>query len=176
MKKTLLLLLTLSLFFACNKDDDGSNHEVPNDKWTAEDNIFRCKINGVDWEPAGNNLGFSDDDLDIYYEKFFLNAIQIRANKEVANINEILDLGFSVSSGIIGSHSILNNNLFTNYNCGNYYIDTVAQNIVNIEKIDSIYKIIEGNFHFTANEGSNSTCITDKITVTDGYFKTKYRN
>ncbi|MFK8006223.1 MAG: hypothetical protein AB8H03_07625 [Saprospiraceae bacterium] len=138
--------------------------------------IFQCKINGIDWEPEGDGVGFSDDNLDIYYENFFLNAIQIRTKREIGSQNDFMSISFFVGNGIIGSHDILGTKLFTDYNCGNYYRDTLTENIIDIISIDSINNIIEGTFYFTAKEGSTSTCTVEEIAVTDGYFKAKYRN
>ncbi len=169
MKITILLLLTFSLFFACNKEPTPEN-------WTEDDNIFRCKINGKDWEPAGDNLGFSDVDLDIYYESFFNNGIQFRASRDTDSESDFMSMTIFVGNSVKGVHDILDNNLFTDFNCGNYYRDTLAQNIIDIDSFDSINKIIEGTFYFTANENSTSTCTDDIIIVSDGYFKAKYRN
>jgi hypothetical protein len=171
MKNTLLLILACLLFFACNKDD-----EPTPENWTEKDNIFRCKVNGVDWESEGDGLGFSGGNLDIYYENTFLNLIQFRATKDRENISQFINLGIVVASGIIGDHVIAYDKVFTDFNCGNYYQDTLIQNIVDIDNIDSINNIIEGTFNFTANEGSSSTCSVSEIVVTDGYFKAKYRN
>jgi hypothetical protein len=168
-EKILLLLLTLSLFFACNKDDEPSP-----ENWTEDDNIFRCKVNGVDWEPEGDNLGFSGGDLDIYYESFFNNAIQFRATKDNDNTSQFISISIFVEQGVIGTYEILNNNVFIDFICGgNYFRDTTAENRIMITEIDSVYNIIEGEFKFT---GNTTDCTVTKIDVTNGYFKAKYRN
>jgi hypothetical protein len=167
MKKILLLLLTLSLFFACNKDD-----EPTPENWTEDDNIFRCKVNGVDWEPEGGGLGFSGGNLDVYYESFFNNAIQIRASKDNDNVSQFLSMFVGVDLAVNGKSEILTNNVFVDYNsCGNYFRDTTVFNFIKFIEIDSINNIAEGEFEFI---GLNSDC-PDTIKVTDGYFKAKYR-
>jgi len=171
MKKIILFLLIFSLCIACNKNDEPTHED-----WTKDDNIFRCKVNGLDWEPKGDNLGFSDDDLDIYYENFFLNSIQIRASRETDSENDFMSISFFVGNGVNGKHDILGNQMFTDFNCGNYYRDTIEQSIIDIESVDTENNIIEGTFYFTANEGSSSICTDDVIVVTEGYFKAKYRN
>ena len=144
-----------------------------NEDWSADDNIFRCKVNGVDWEPEGNSLGFNGGNLDIYYESFFLNAIQFRASKDNENVNQSLNIGIGVASGVLGTHIIASNTVITDFNCGNYIRDTLAENIIEIVKHDSIFNIIEGTFKLI---GNSSDCSVSKVKVTDGYFKAKYRN
>jgi hypothetical protein len=171
MKKILLLLLTFSLFFACNKDD-----EPTPENWTEDDNIFRCKVNGVDWEPEGDGISFSGGNLDIYYESFFLNAIQIQASKDNDDVNEFISLGAFVEKAVIGNYDISSNILFVDHNCASYFRDTLTENKVRIITIDSINNILEGEFNFSANKGNNDNCTVEKVTITNGYFKAKYRN
>jgi hypothetical protein len=168
MKKILLLLLTFSLFFACNKDD-----EPTPENWTEDDNIFRCKVNGVDWEPEGDGVSFSGGNLDIYYEKYILNAIQVSASKDNNDVNEFMTMFIGTKPNLIGEHLIGTTTIYTNNSCGNYFRDTLADNIVNILEVDSVNFIMEGKFKFT---GINSSCLTNKVVITDGYFKAKYRN
>jgi hypothetical protein len=169
MKKILLLLLTFSLFFACNKDD-----EPTPENWTEDDNIFRCKVNGVDWEPEGDGLGFSGGNLDVYYESFFNNSIEFRASKKNDNTSQFMSMFIFVKNDVVGTYELLNNEMFTDFKCGgNYFKDSTAINQINIIEIDSINNIVVGDFKFTA---TTTDCSVDKLTVSDGYFKAKYRN
>jgi hypothetical protein len=94
-------------------------------------------------------------------------------SKENDDIRQIIDLFIYLFKGI-GSYSILNKHVFTDFeDCGKYYRDTSIQdlNIINILDVDSVNYIMEGTFEF---EGSNSDC-GDTVRVTDGYFKVKYQ-
>jgi hypothetical protein len=168
MKKTLLLLLTFSLFFACNKDDG----ITPPEEWTSDDNIFQCKVNGEDWEPKGSTGG----SLAVYYVGFIKGFQLVAANEnEDKGISQAISMSTALTNnGIIGNYKIQNRTVFIDFNnCGNYYKDTTIQDtyIINISDNDSLNFIMEGTFKF---KGTNTDC-GDTIRVTDGYFKVKYQ-
>ena len=165
-----LFFLFSSLLFTCNKD------EISHEEWTEKDNIFQCKVNGVDWKPEGNGNGFSGGNLDIFYENFFNNGIQILASKDNDNVNQSIDMFIFVDGGVIGNYTILSNDPFLDYNCGKYFKDTLAENIIKITAIDTTHNIIQGDFKFSGVVETNTTCSSETIAITDGYFKAKYRN
>jgi hypothetical protein len=171
MKNTLLLLLTFSLFFACNKDDGITPHE----EWTSDDNIFQCKVNGEDWEPEGNSASISGGSLAVYYVDFTKGFQLIASNKnDDKNLNQAISMSTFLTNGAIGTYKILSKTVFIDFNnCGDYYRDTTIQDTytINISDTDSLNHIMEGTFKFKA---TNDDC-GDTIRVSDGYFKVKYQ-
>jgi hypothetical protein len=171
MKQTLLLLLSFSIFFACNKDDG----ITPPEEWTSDDNIFQCKVNGEDWGPEGNSTSIAGGNLAVYYTDFN-KALQLTVSNDNGNdINQAIIIFTYLTQEGFPNYKIRNRKPFIDFkNCGNYYRDTTVRNmnLINFSDIDSVNFIMEGTFEF---EASNSDC-GDTIRVTDGYFKAKYRN
>mgnify|MGYP000668397673 CR=1 FL=1 len=170
MKQILFLLLTFSLFFACNKDDG----IIPHEEWTTDNNIFQCKVNGEDWLPEGNSASIAGGNIAVYYNDFNT-ALQFTISKDNgSDINQAIIIFTYLTQGVFSEYFIRNRKIFIDFkNCGSYYRDTTIQNmnLIDILEMDSINNILEGTFEF---EGSNSDC-GDTVRVTDGYFKVKYQ-
>lgn len=166
MKKIIFLLFLLSSCQACK---DTTLIDISEPEST---DVFRCKVNGVDWEPAGNSVSIAGGNLDAYYFNYLFT---LSASKKENDINQYMSMSVSVFDGVLGEHFIGTNNIFTDYksNCERYYRDTTSINIINITEIDSTANTIEGIFQF---KGLSQICPNNPIEVTDGYFKIKYRN
>ena len=170
MKKILFLLVILFSLFSC---EDGTLIKIEEPEPT---DIFRCKVNGVEWKPAGEFVSFGDPNPDAYYYNYLLG---LRVRKETNDVSQFMSMTISTINSDLGIHPMGVGNVYIDFNhisgCINYYSDTTAENIIDIIKIDSVNNIIEGSFKFV---GVAPNCLddTDTVRVTDGYFNIKYRN
>ena len=124
MKKILFLLVILFSLFSC---EDGTLVTIEEPEPT---DVFRCKVNGEEWKPEGEFVGFGDPNPDIQYENYFLDAIQIRVSREIDDIDQFISISVSVIDGVIGDHPIINNKVFIDFKCGSYYRDTTKVNTI----------------------------------------------
>ena len=167
MKKIIFLLFLLA---SCQTCKDTTLIEIPEPEST---DIFRCKVNGVDWEPDALS-GLLGDEIDLYY---LHPGLSLSAKRDVDDINQFMTMSVSLYDTILGKRLIGTNKIFIDWNatndCVNYYRDSTAENFIDVIQIDSLESTIEGNFQFT---GVAPQCNDKLVEVTDGYFYLKYRN
>lgn len=170
MKNILFLFIIgiLTLAASCKKENINPEPE--------HENIFECYLNSNFWEPAGGDghLGF-DQELAVYYDDEFLNKISISAQREILGndtIHQVLFLSAKLSDSVIGVYPIKRDLLFfDHYKHGTYYKDTLADNFIEIAKLDTAAKVVSGSFQFTAIDYE----IQDTIIVSKGEFSAKYQ-
>ncbi len=162
----LLTTLLLALLTGCKKEEP-----------TYHRDIFRCKVNGVEWVAACPSDGlFGCEPIDCqYYWKDTKGFEQIaqRTNSD----RTISDAILLFKSNYLG---LGQNNLqptsgdfrrFTNISgCKMYSIDTSSSHSVNILEIDTVRFLIKGTFEFV----SINSCF-DTLKVTDGFFHVNFR-
>ncbi len=167
----LLLLAILSIAAACNKDDEGSNPQQHED-------ILRCKVNGVEWEAFDYRegtigaQGTGATDLLYYVEEGFMSLRAIR-KLEDQSIDE--GIGIAAQAILIGNNSIFNKediykNLSNLSGCVGYNLDTLETEQIIVIEIDTINRIMVGEFEFSAINDCSDT-----VHITDGYFDLEYR-
>ncbi|MCF8239086.1 MAG: hypothetical protein K9I85_13070 [Saprospiraceae bacterium] len=163
---TILLIASLSLASSCQKED-----MPPTD---GHKNIFRCKVNGVEWTPHCISDFFGCSAIDCQYYKedraFAINAFNEDQGKKIDQSFGISKYNCLVGDNVITSKSSIYSDLIKFPGCRYYYIDTNMINIISIINIDSLNFFIEGTFEFTAI----SKC-QDTVRITDGYFDVEYR-
>ncbi|MCC6815509.1 MAG: hypothetical protein IT267_03740 [Saprospiraceae bacterium] len=163
------LSLTITLLFSCCKEDD----PCP----TCFDNIVRCKVNGKDWVSncVSNDPLFGCKAVTTYY------YVQDGCGLNLSATNDILNTGVSINqhSSRGGAKLGLNEISYLEFRFRNHSLignctrlDSINFNYSNyliIDQIDTINNLLEGRFGF-----QNYNLCGDTVTVTDGYFKTKY--
>ncbi len=162
---TILLIALLSLASSCRKDD------MPSD---GHKNIFRCKVNGVEWTPHCISDFFGCSAVDCQYYKgsgtISIGAIRQFANKSIDDGLIIYKYGTQLGINQLTYKS----EIYLNYNnkkgCKSYYLDTTVNRTIIVEQVDTFNYIIKGSFEFT---GLNQC--GDTINVTDGFFDLEYR-
>ena len=163
--KYLLLISLLSLASSCQKED------MPAD---GHKNIFRCKVNGVEWTPHCVSGFFACSAVDCQYYKGSgtIELVAIRENHD-NSINQGIKLvkynakiGFNEITYRSSVHSDLNNSS----GCFLYIIDTSFNRSISIIEVDSLDYNISGTFEFTAINKCQDT-----VHITDGYFDVEYR-
>ncbi len=140
---------------------------------------FRCKVNGKWWTPdceQGPLFGCDHTDVQYYREHRGGNLILITSSKEKAT-----GFAFRMDSLIMPgkTHVYYNGpNIKSIYYDDNLSIDCQVFTILNnsfakfeVTSIQSDEKLFEGNFSFEAENECNQ-----RVTVTDGEFRLKYRN
>lgn len=162
---TILLIAILSMSSSCKKED------MPSD---GHKNIFRCKVNGVEWTPhcISDFFGCSAVDCQYYKEDKYLSLSAINRNQDKS-----IDQGFRFISRFTKSNIsdiIYLSGEFVDYTniekCITYDLDTVKTRVIEIIQIDTINFRISGNFQFTvANDCS------DTLDISEGYFDLEYR-
>jgi len=169
MKNTIFLLIIgiITLAASCKKENINPEPE--------HEDIFKCKVNGELWEPAGGDgsWGFNKK-LFVYYEQEFLNSIYISARKEIVatdTISQTILLYPNLIDPLVGKHPFYYREHYVDrLKNDSYYLDTLHYNFFEITAIDSIEKIITGGFQFKAIAAE----IKDTVLVTDGEFSVRY--
>ncbi len=158
---------------SCDKDPLDACAEDP----TCE--YFRCKVNGEWWTPDcedGPLFGCRHTDVQYYRD---LNGGGLTMNVK----KESQQSGFLLSANNIQSINTKyeiyrkNGDITRYYEDENkdkvrerYYIDSLAENYIIFDKIDTVNFILQGKFYF---EGIDSSGI--RKTITDGEFRHRYR-
>ncbi|MCF8239087.1 MAG: hypothetical protein K9I85_13075 [Saprospiraceae bacterium] len=166
---TILLIALLSLASSCQKEDPFPPEDYHKD-------IFRCKVNGVEWTPhCISDPLFGCDAVDCqYYWKdtkgFEISAVNISYDKTT---NE--SIHFFVRPANIGDSQLLFlSREYKDWNqpsgCRFHDLDTTAVRRLTILEVDTVKYLIKGSFEFTAiNE------CQDTVQITDGYFHVNFR-
>ncbi len=167
---TLLLIALLSLASSCQKED------LPTDE---HKNIFRCKVNGVEWTPhCISDPLFGCDAVDCQYYKedksIEISSISEYSDNSIDQFIRIYKYGVMIGENEIQKSSGYE---FSNQNmpfpCGYYNMDTTKVHRLTILNIDTTNFTIEGSFEFDAIDWDN--LCSDTVKITDGYFKLTYR-
>jgi hypothetical protein len=166
----IFFIALLWLASSCQKED-----MPPSD---GHKNIFRCKVNGVEWTPhcISDFFGCSAIDCQYYKED---KSIEIQAIREFQDKSYDQYVGIYKYGVIIGDNIIQQSSgyVFSDQNktnpCGYYVMDTSKLHRLTILGIDTLNSRIVGSFEFTAYD-RNGSCI-DTVYITDGYFDVEYR-
>ena len=171
MKKTLWRLALFGIISAC------SCHKTPVEP--TFQNSFSCKINGVDWKPEGGTNatgGIKSLSIDVVKYSFF-NAISINAIKNIRDEktgNSIIFEGINFTLNLeLNTKTIIKKSSFYQYannGCSDYYSDSIPSNMVKVDALDSIQKIVKGIFEF---EAKGPLC-GKTLKFTEGKFEVKY--
>ncbi len=166
---TILLIASLSLASSCQKEDPFPPEDYHKD-------IFRCKVNGVEWTPhCISDPLFGCDAVDCQYywkdtKTFEISAVNISNDKTLNNSISFAGFGYEGNENLIRS---LKEN-YKDWNkpsgCRFYDLDTTSTRRLTILEVDTINYLIEGTFEFTAN----NECF-DTMRITDGYFHVNFR-
>ncbi len=168
---TILLIALLSLASSCQKDEPFTPD------WHVD--VFRCKVNGVDWKPeCQSDPLFGCDAVDCQYywkdtKTFEISAVNVNYNKTINNSISFAGYGYENSENLIRS-------LKENYkdwnkpgNCRFYDLDTTSVRRLTILEVDTVKYLIKGTFEFTAID-QYGNC-KDTVRITEGYFHVNYR-
>lgn len=166
----LLIAAILTLASSCQKEDP----------FTPEGHVdvFRCKVNGVEWTPnCISDPLFGCDPVDcLYYpptQGVEFSVINISNDK-----SKNQSIGFSKYSTILGENEIpfrlrTYKDWNKNGNCGFYDLDTTSVRNLTILEVDTVKFLIKGTFEFTAIDHYGDC--NDTVRITDGYFDVNYR-
>ncbi|MCF8239089.1 MAG: hypothetical protein K9I85_13085 [Saprospiraceae bacterium] len=167
---TFLLITLLSLASSCQKED-----MPPTD---GHKNIFRCKVNGVEWTPHCISDFFGCSAIDCQYYKGS-GTIEFHVLQQYEG--HLTDQYISIYKyQAISGDNLIQKTSGYEYSdhakvspCGYYNLDTSKIRRLTILNIDTINHLIEGTFEFTAYD-RNISC-EDTVSITDGYFDVEYR-
>lgn len=141
------------------------------------EDIVTCKVNGKEWRSncISNDPLFGCRSITTHYYIYNGNSLNISALNDHNNSGIRIDYS-GINGGIAHSHNMIPNIDFgySNYlltgNC--IRLDSMENNFNNfliLDKIDTFNYIVEGKFGF-----SSFNLCGDTITITEGYFKTKF--
>ena len=170
-KSHLVLLFFCSCLFlaaSCNSDD-----EIAPFSENEPHTILHCKINGMDWTPAGGDL-FSGYPFRVQYNNnsgslgiIASRNIESESTNQVINIDTYFyNLDEENAIRFIGEEFT---DRFNASECIYYDVDTTSTNYIKITSLDTLNFFMIGEFEFSAINDCNDT-----IRVTDGYFDLKY--
>lgn len=137
-------------------------------------NIFRCKVNGVEWTPhcISDFFGCSAVDCQYYVGSRTIELVAIRENHDNSIDQGIKLVKYNAKIGL--NEITYKSSVFSDLNnpsgCSSYIIDTSFYRSISIIEVDSLDYIISGTFEFTAV----NSC-SDTVKITDGYFDVNYR-
>jgi hypothetical protein len=134
-------------------------------------NTFGCKINGKNWVPGGD-LGWGEQGLEAYYStKSEFLAITAKGkyndNKTTINFKASWNGKSSTIKEDYVSIFFADKGKMWQYNFIPFETKLTS---VKITKLDTINKIVSGEFHFWLKTGA-----TDTTKVTEGRFDIKYQ-
>ena len=183
MKKLLLLLMTLSIFYSCSKDDnykDGLPAETQEGKGTAG-----CLVNGNVFIPKGNNQ--FGPKLSCFYQRD-QNGFHLGLSISAKGKNETRSVSVATNSEALIENTIYDlvertlddtNNYNTNFgqfiinsahgSSNQFYTTNLNKGELKITKLDTLQKIISGTFWFDAINSSG-----EKTEVRLGRFDMRY--
>ena len=166
MKKLVPIILSaLFLAASCSKDDNPGCEEC-------FDGEVTCLINGEGWKAKCNSGLFGCTPYDCRYYQKGSHAIEFSAS----NSNSESRIFFGVTSNqggvILGKNQL--HAWKNSYNdpepCGWYYTDSTRPRELYILSIDTVNRIIEGEFNYTAVGECGKV-----VEITNGYFKVDYK-
>jgi len=165
---SLFLLGLFGLLAGCQKEDPTPTYHK---------DIFRCKVNGVEWSATCPSTGlFGCEPIDCQYYWKDTKGFEIRAlrRNNITSIRESIAL--FARPVVIGNNLTIfprkNNfmNMKNSSDCIIYTIDSASTNYIDIVYIDTLNYLIEGSFEYTAINNCQ-----DSVMVTDGYFFVTFR-
>ena len=165
---TILLIAILSLATSCKKEDPFTPD--------SHTDVFRCKVNGVEWTPnCISDPLFGCDAVDCQYYWKDTKGVEISAVNRSNDNSVYQSMSFSKYTTIMGENLIpLRKEAYKDWNnvsgCRFYDLDTTSTRSLTILEVDTINYLIKGIFEFsTINE------CQDTIRITDGYFHVNFR-
>lgn len=179
LRTAIILIIATLAFSGCKKEDNDidtpqTNNQSGNQQTINQDEYVACKVNGVDF--------LSKDDTRFNHAKKFAVAghvtYQFRGGNDTTNsilisfFNEFKPGTFEIKSSTNNaSCQYLVSNPLTTYDCnqGLAQKGTTSGTVTVTSKTD---EWVEGTFEFTAVK---TTDHSDKVTVTDGRFKLKFK-
>ena len=171
MKNSILILLFfIFLFTASCKKEETPLSQLP--KPTTEGrNIFGCLVNGEVWTPAGANSIGGIPKLRASYEDH-IKLFNISAKREITEngINQFMAFGDIING--VGEYTMTKKNIYTDFNCAFYHLDTLKDRVLRITHFEPSNRIISGTFEFSAI--STDMDCPDTIQVTEGRFDITY--
>jgi hypothetical protein len=137
-------------------------------------NIFRCKVNGVEWTPhcISDFFGCSAIDCQYYKEDRSLSIRVERVYKDMS-IDEGMTFykyGILIGKNVVDTHSDIFQNWKNTSGCKLYVIDTTEIHCLELYSLDTLRNSITGTFDFVLKNSCNDT-----IHISDGYFDLEYR-
>ncbi len=166
----IFFIALLWLASSCHKED-----KLPTDR---HENIFRCKVNGVEWTPHCISDFFGCSAIDCQYYKVS-GTIEIHVVQQFEGHLYDQYIGIYKYKAIVGDNLIQNTSGYEysdhskNTPCGYYSLDSTKVRRLTIVNIDTLNHIIQGSFEFTAFD-RNISCV-DTVQISEGYFDVKYR-
>ena len=167
--QTLLLLITLTFFTACEKEDPLAACKADP---TCE--YFRCKVDGKEWRPDCESAFLGCDAVDVQYYRD-LNGGGLSIIAKNSNDTSGIKLTATVKKENI-NYKLFRKNIKSEYyqillnEWDSYLVDTTLNNEIFFTKIDTINYLIEGTYEFTGINESG-----ELKTITDGEFRQQYR-
>jgi hypothetical protein len=145
---------------------------------TCFEDIVRCKVNGKDWvsncKSTNPLFGCSSVRCYYYYKTDYdlsISSVNDKDDIRIGMDQSSSDGGAKIGLNTIEKGDFVLNNSNLNGNCILFLdIDTSYNNKFEVITIDTINYIIEGHFQFKAFNNCGDTS-----TVTNGYFKTKFK-
>jgi hypothetical protein len=165
----LAVLLLPVLLASCQKEDPAPTYHK---------DIFRCKVNGVEWAATCPSDGlFGCEPIDCQYYWKDTKTFEISALNERDNGMTNTSMSFA-GYGYLGDNIVLS--LKRNFkdwnkpgNCGFYDLDTTQIRRLAILEVDTVNFLIKGTFEFSAID--NYSDCKDTVKITDGYFHVNFR-
>ncbi len=164
---TLLLLTTLllTLLAGCKKEEP-----------TYHRDIFRCKVNGVEWSatcPSDGLFGCNPIDCQYYWKD--TKTIEIAGINRKNNKETNQSMSFSNKATNVGDNIIpFRKEAYKDWNkpagCRFHDLDTTANRRLTILEVDTVKFLIKGTFEYTAINDCQDT-----MHITDGYFHVNFR-
>jgi hypothetical protein len=183
----LLILLSWIGLYACKKDPPPIPPQIidysvlPPETQTGA-NTFGCLVDGKVWVPRVPLYTVTYRDIEAtVWEKDGSGSGSIICNLVDVNqqIDNWLQITFGPTNFNIGSYCHGDSNVIASASIrqisSNYYesdYGDTSENCVKITKIDTINKIVSGNFNFTLYK--DSLKLWDKVKISDGRFDLKY--
>jgi hypothetical protein len=161
------VLLLPVLLAGCQKEDTTPTYHK---------DIFRCKVNGVEWVatcPSDGLFGCEPIDCQYYWKDtrtISLGAVNVSNDKSVNKSIGLYKYKSMLGDNIMG----LSMREYKDWNkpagCRFHDLDTTAIRRLTILEVDTVKFLIKGTFEYTAiNE------CQDTMHITDGYFHVNFR-
>ena len=141
------------------------------------EDIVTCKVNGKEWRSncISNDPLFGCRPITTHYYIYDGKSLSISAINDQNNNGIRIDYsgkkgGITLGHNVISNRDIGFSNYLLNGNC--IRLDSIDYNFNNyliLDAIDTFNYIVEGKFGF-----SSFNLCGDTITITEGYFKTKF--
>ena len=174
-KTTLILLFTIPLLaLKCNNDPEPNDpiDQLPPATQTGE-NTFGCLVDGEVWLPHGSLLKQAISvDYNKTQKQLYLSPIN---DGGYIKLNYCCDLSVDTTF-IVNKNDTVPDGLSvaykrssTNEKFNHFPKDTITEIYFNISKLDTIERIIAGEFYFTAKSDSGNIA-----KITDGRFDLRY--